>query len=904
MKKILIIAPHLSTGGLPQYLTKKIELLKEEFNIYLVEWNDSTGGKLVVQKNKIKNLLPKNNLFTFGEDKTELFNIINKIQPDIIHLEEIPEYFMDDNIARKLYSVDRDYFLVETSHDSSMNTDNKLFFPDKFMFVSNWQIDQYKNIDIPKILVEYPIEYTLRPDRVSALKRLNLDPSKKHILHIGLFTSRKNQKEFFEYARALPEYEFHSVGNQADNFKWYWEPLMKEKPDNLTWWDERTDVENFYQSMDLFLFTSRGTANDKETMPLVIREALSYQIPQLLYNLEVYQNYFDSYDSINYLDFNDFDKNVSLIKNQFNNSAEIFEEEEAYVVCTYPETQAVVDTTIECIKALRKESNRKIIISAHCPVPKELQDMVDYVFYEKNNLLTKHTFYSGYWMRGNQYDTHVNLRGEDNDRYHGPACYTSFYNPATFAKNLGIKKLYYINFDYILKDKSHIDYVSNKLNNHDVYFGENIAQEGNCYFTYFFGARPEAILNHCHFIEDENQYNSLMGKHGAESNGIENLYYHIFKNNKNSFIETREKFESDVEKYFDFKDYSMVEYYTILPTDVDNHFCPWITISNAKESKDIYYTVEKNGETIINRLLEVRGKYHFWDLIKYDLNDLFTVTFDVRDTVTGETVKYHKFELNQEYFSNIMPDNGMFNWKGDRSRYNPKIKLLHLVTDPKNNKKEQRSINNLKEFCNNTGIIYDMRVNKIWKELPPSENCHRPEHISLTPAPIGNGFGKLTPGHYGCYLAHKNAICLDDNKDYDFILIFEGDTIVDSDIEELYNSLFRFNNIALAEGLDLVGFGNPPTSTNIKGNKNQDVYCDVIPFVPAQSYLIPNKSLSNWKEKLENKKWEAWDLWIMNIGQMKSGIAEKVYTKHLPGFSLVDQIEKNKDNDNPLIFTD
>ena len=43
--------------------------------------------------------------------------------------------------------------------------------------------------------------------------------------------------------KSLPEYEFHSVGNQADNFKWYWEPLMESKPDNLTWWDERTDVE-------------------------------------------------------------------------------------------------------------------------------------------------------------------------------------------------------------------------------------------------------------------------------------------------------------------------------------------------------------------------------------------------------------------------------------------------------------------------------------------------------------------------------------------------------------------------------------------------------------------------------------------------------------------------------------
>jgi hypothetical protein len=373
------------------------------------------------------------------------------------------------------------------------------------MFVSQWQINQYKDIDIPKVLVEYPIEYFDRPDRTTALEKLGLDPNKKHILHVGLYTSRKNQAEFFEYARALPEYEFHSVGNQADNFKWYWEPLMENKPDNVTWWNERTDVESFYQSMDLFLFTSRGTNNDKETMPLVIREAISYQIPILIYNLPVYLDYFNKFDTINYLEFNNFDKNVEKIKQHFTNLDTIIEEEEAYVVCTYPKTQAVIDTTIECIKALRKNSNRKIIISAHCPVSKELQDMVDYVFYEKNNLLTKHTFYAGYWLDTNLYKTHVNLKGEDNDRYHGPACYTSFYNPATFAKNFGIKKLYYVNFDYILKDSSYIDYISKKLNNHDTFFGEFEAQEGKCYYTYFFGARPEAILNHCHFIETEDQ---------------------------------------------------------------------------------------------------------------------------------------------------------------------------------------------------------------------------------------------------------------------------------------------------------------------------------------------------------------------------------------------------------------
>ena len=899
MQKLLFIAPHLSTGGLPQYLTKKIELLKDDFEIYLIEWTDCTGGKLVVTKNKIQKLLPKKNFYTLYEDKSKLFTIIRKINPNIIHLEEIPEYFMDDDIAQKLYNVNRNYFLVETSHDSSMNTDNKLYFPDKFMFVSNWQIEQYKNIDIPKILVEYPIEYIPRPDREVALKRLNLDPTKKHILHIGLFTSRKNQKEFFEYAKALPEYEFHSVGNQAENFKWYWEPLMKEKPDNVTWWNERTDVDNFYQSMDLFLFTSRGSKNDKETMPLVIREALSYQIPQLLYNLEVYQNYFDDYDSFNYLDFDSFDENVLRIKEHFGDVNIFNEEEEAYVICTYPKTQAVVDTTIECIKSLRKNSNRKIIISAHCPVPKELQDMVDYVFYEKNNLLTKHTFYSGYTASNNLYDTYVNLRGEDNDRYHGPACYTSFYNPATFAKGLDIKKLYYINFDYILKDSSYIDYISKKLNKHDTFFGEFKAQEGKCYYTYFFGARPEAILKHCHFIETEDQYNNLMGKHGAESNGIENLYYHIFKNNKGNYIESKEKFESDAEKYFEFEDYSMVEYYTILPTDVNNHFCPWITISNAKESKNIHYTVEKNNELIINRTLEIRGKYQFWDLIKYDLNDNIIVTFDVKDTNTGESVKYHKFNLNKDYFLNVMPNNGMFNWKGDMSNYIPKIKLMHLVTEPKTNPKEIRSVKNIKDFCKVKNIEYEMRINTIWKNTPPKDTCNRPNDVQDKP-----GYYKLAPGHYGCYKAHTDALLAKDNINYDYVLIFEGDVIIDSNYNELYDSLVRFSRIAKEQDQDLIGFGNPYQNRNLNGPKIKDIYTNVTPFIPAQSYLINNDKIKYIQNKVKNTKWDAFDMWVCNVAQLKVGTAEKIYTKHLPGFSIIEQENKSTDENSPLIYAE
>ena len=616
MQKLLYIAPHLSTGGLPQYLTKKIELLKDEFEIYLVEWDDCTGGRLVVQRNKILSLLDKNHFFTLGEDKHEFLNIVNRINPDIIHLEEIPEFFMDDDITRKLYSMDRDYFLVETSHDSSFNvSENKLFTPDKFMFVSNWQIDQYINVDIPKILVEYPIEYTPRPDRNTALKRLNLNPTKKHILHIGLFTSRKNQKEFFEYAKALPEYEFHSVGNQADNFKWYWEPLMEEKPNNLTWWDERTDVDSFYQSMDLFLFTSRGNENDKETMPLVIREALSYQIPQLLYNLEVYQNYFDSYDSINYLNFDSFEDNVKMVKKHFENTTQI-NKDEIFIVSTYPNSKSVIETTKRCIESI-KSTGRQVILTSHIPIPEELSKLVDYAINDNNNILTKHSYYSNYYNTTTKAEAQINLRNNNNDVYHGPSCYSNYHNGAALANNLGFTKTYFLNYDYILKNTEGIDKISKILNNQEAYLGKFKSAEGDTLYTYFLGINSSFYLNNIPKITNAEDYELLRNQWGSESNGYENMMYHAFKNVPNIYYEDDITFNKLVTDSFIHEDFSRVEYYTILPTNIKDKIAPYIRISNAKESKTIQILLlENNKETLLDSI-EISQKQDYYKLIPH-----------------------------------------------------------------------------------------------------------------------------------------------------------------------------------------------------------------------------------------------------------------------------------------------
>ena len=312
--KVLFITPHLSTGGGPQYLLKKISSLIDDCDIYCVEYNDITGGVLVVQKNQIQELL-RDKLITLKDNKHELINIISNLRPEVIHFEEMPEYFCNFEIAKLIYSKDRSYKIVETSHDSSFDPQSKMFFPDYFAFVSEYQKKQLSCLNIPIEVVEYPIEYKNKTNRKQALLDLGLDPNITHFLNVGLFTHRKNQKEIIDYAKELlnESVQFHFVGNQADNFKSYWEPLMKNFPRNCKWWGERKDVDTFYNAMDVFLFTSKGSKNDKETSPLVLKEAIGWRLPILMYNLPVYCDMYNKYAGIAY--FKDEEKeNLNLIK--------------------------------------------------------------------------------------------------------------------------------------------------------------------------------------------------------------------------------------------------------------------------------------------------------------------------------------------------------------------------------------------------------------------------------------------------------------------------------------------------------------------------------------------------------------------------------------------------------------
>lgn len=330
MKRVLHLVPHLSTGGCPQFAYDLVRKTKEYTDAYVVEYS-FIAPDYVVQRNKVIELMG-DRFFSINHNKEELIDLIARLNPDVIHFQEFPEYFMEDSIAEKIYRKERNYVIIETSHDSSFNPSQKRFFADHLALISQWQIDKFKSYGIPITLLQSDIEIYDEVDREVGLRNLGLDPEKEHVLNVGLWTSRKNQGEIVEYAKQLqeshPNIQFHFVGNQAGNFAHYWEPIMKDLPANCKVWGERSDVHNFYSCMDLFLFTSRGLHGDMETSPLVLREATGHGMPILMYNLPVYLNQYDKFENIQYLDFDDLEQNLQDIKKMLGYETPVKEEKQ------------------------------------------------------------------------------------------------------------------------------------------------------------------------------------------------------------------------------------------------------------------------------------------------------------------------------------------------------------------------------------------------------------------------------------------------------------------------------------------------------------------------------------------------------------------------------------------------
>lgn len=300
--RILFLAPHLSTGGMPAFLLRRIESLvnKENIELFVVEYSN-ISDHFVVQKNKIKSLIKPENFFTLGEDKGKLIDIIKDNKIDIVHADEILDGFgqsISTKLLSEIYDNNRTWRVVETCHNVWFNPDtSKRFHPDAYAFCTPYHKEvSFSRMPSYSEVIQFPIENKVpsNEDKIKSMTILGLDPSKKHILNVGLWTSGKNQGEGVEIARMLeftnPEIQFHFVGNQAMNFEEYWGPIMKNLPSNVNIWGERSDISEFMKACDVFMFNSTWECN-----PLVLKESISHGMKIISRNLPQYLTMFTPY---------------------------------------------------------------------------------------------------------------------------------------------------------------------------------------------------------------------------------------------------------------------------------------------------------------------------------------------------------------------------------------------------------------------------------------------------------------------------------------------------------------------------------------------------------------------------------------------------------------------------------
>ena len=851
-----------------------------DVDVYCIEYR-MIADIFVVQRKQIVNLLG-DKFYSLKDGSIELQPIIDEIKPDVIHLQEIPELFMVYDDCLNLYNSDRNYAIIETSHDSSFKSSQKTFFPDKFALISEYQRQEFSKLKIPISIIESDIEYKERQNREEGLIRLGLDPSIKHVLNVGLFTPRKNQSEIFDYAKSMINYpiQFHFVGNQAGNFESYWKNLLKQCPPNVKIWGERSDVDSFYSCMDLFLFTSRGSSGDKETSPLVIREAIGYNIPSLIYNLPVYLNMYEKYENIKYLNFEDLESNkkmiCSMIDVEYN---EKFVEDKKFTL-KFIDT----DNKIEIQYKQEKRIDTRISIrdvDSNVPIY-----WFEAVFHDKNTYWTiptpKHVY---------------DFMKDDTFRGFNVEIYSSD-NSFIESHNLIIKE-------------------SDKKRNVVL----NVDNPFDCIFFNY----NEMFVNgqyDCYNIENLNTVFDI----GA-NNGLFTLYL-LNKGCKKVYaFEPNDVTEKNIKSIL--KDYENYELIKKAVYTHDNGITFYTSDSNSTigsiNRNHVLaqgYAAENTVESIsLNTFIQQKGITKI-DLIKMDIEgaeydiieNLEDYIFDITDSFL---IEYHsnKNDIARKMVEKILSHGFSISQIRDQSSHtndditdsyeSSDVGTIHFVKNIKKkikavqfllNKESDKQTKSIKNISNieSIGINYAKHFNDLYTDLPPVKRSNRPNDVSLELKP-----NSLTPAHYGCYESFKNAVLSEFDNDLDALIVFEGDAKI-TDINLFHDVLKQSINLFERKIVDFVSLGGPYDLENgvLQSISKKQVSNDIFiseKVIGCQCIVFGKHFRDKIKKLLLSEKWDALDLYLTNISNKNNinfGITNKTIVTQFDGKSDIDGYEK------------
>jgi FkbM family methyltransferase len=905
--KLLFVAPHLSTGGMPQYVVKLTESLLPTHEVHVLEYHD-ISPEYIVQKNTLRTLIGDRLVTLYGtqEEKDDQFlAYLARLRPDIVHLQEIPEMWMSERSATALYAKDRPYVIVETSHDSGFDPTFKRFFPDSFAFISKFHPSQYSAVltthDIPYEIVEYPIELHDRPDRTSALAALGLDPAYIHVLNVGLFTPRKNQAEIFEVARRFEgeRIVFHFVGNTADNFEGYWRPLLANTPSNCHVWGERSDVDAFYGAMDLFLFSSRGHDTDRETNPIVLKEAISWRMPVMMYNLPVYCGMYNDAPGVTFM--TSPEDCASRLAHMFGMR---------YDAPPAAPAPPVVDPG-DVVRLGWIPSENKITIDYSSPDPSpvkykvSIRDMVStapmYWFdfeaagtaswYVVPIPVKMHDFQADELFKG------FRLEFYSRDGAMAFARELVIHPDAPARPVLGFTNPFdcgFVNYDQFFVQ--------------DMYGKRGIVPRGTVidvganvglFAKYAYGKGADRVILVEANPELGRDIDAMLGKDAKRSAVYLKALHDEHRELQFSFSTENSTIGSTVFHASDPRYSNLNRTTTVATVTLDD-----IISEQGIERIGLFKCDIEGGEYDVFRGMRP-DHYAMIDefLVEYHRNESGEI-HNLLDPLHDNGFTTDVYNEDMTPVTGAMPYPGTIhayratNPSGARRKVNRLVKLVHMQTT-RGDDREVRSAKSLAPLAD-YGIRIVTHRNEPYSSPPPRHNCARPDCLGDGVSEYGTPIGEtsLTPAHYGCYESFRLAALREFDPDVDYLIMCEGDCILEVPPQEFVDRLNESFDIIERNSIAFMSFGDTatldlrvPQSLVKEEVPGQDLLFVTNKVIGLQCIMFPSSQRPFLQDAFQYDKWDAADIFLNNAfswAGRKIAIVKRRLTTQADGFSLVD----------------
>jgi hypothetical protein len=309
------------------------------------------------------------------------------------------------------------------------------------------------------------------------------------------------------------------------------------------------------------------------------------------------------------------------------------------VISTHPNYKIVENTTIKAIEQIKK-AGYKVILVSHYPISTNLQSIVDYCVYDKNNPLINHNFYSNWSFDNPFHDIRIHLPSCGGDIYHGLGVCLNYYNGISLANKLGYKNVFAFNYDVVISDSdfNKLEFIKNVMLTKKGFFFYDKALEGDTFKTVFHAINTEFYLEKFEYFTPSS-YQKFVSEKNI-SNGLEQFYYNkLIDRKKDLYIDT----SNNEDSFFNNSDlnmFSMCEYLSVLPmTNNPNKFVCISSFNNKIDKKYNKIVVYKNNVVIRSEHKEITGRGWWHIEVDFEPNNEYKVTNALYDSNTDVILK-------------------------------------------------------------------------------------------------------------------------------------------------------------------------------------------------------------------------------------------------------------------------